>query len=76
MSWNAKRYNKKEGRNRHHLKPKCRGGKDQDWNLLLIKLERHNLWHKIFGVQTLEETINLLVRLQRMKNGQRHSVAC
>jgi hypothetical protein len=71
MSWNAKRYRKKEGRNKHHLTPVCRGGPTEDWNLLLIRLERHQLLHKIFGVQTLDETIELLTRLRRLKNRQR-----
>jgi hypothetical protein len=75
MSWNAKRYRRKSGRNKHHLTPVCRGGPTEDWNLLLIRLERHGEWHKIFGVQTLEETINLLVRLKRMKDRQRLKVA-
>lgn len=71
MSWNARRYAHKEGRNKHHLIPQCRGGPTADWNLLLMRLERHNEYHKIFGVNTLEETIALLVRLQRMKTRQR-----
>lgn len=71
MSWNARRYKGKFGRNKHHLTAVCRGGPTEDWNLLLIRLERHELLHKIFGVMTLEETIELLVRLKRMKDRQR-----
>lgn len=75
MSWNAQRYKNKPGRNKHHLIPVCRGGPTEDWNLLLYRLERHDLYHKIFGVMTLEETITLLVRLKRMKDRQRFRAA-
>lgn len=70
MSWNARRYKNKPGRNKHHLTPKARGGADADWNLLLIRIERHQELHRIFGNKTLEEIIQLLVRLQRMKRRQ------
>ncbi len=70
MSWNKgnKHY---QGRNRHHLTPKCRGGGNEPDNLLLIRLERHDLYHKIFGTRTLDETIALLCRLRRLKGRQR-----
>lgn len=71
MSWTAKRFKGKHGRNKHHLTPRSRGGMDTDWNLLLIKIERHNEWHKIFGNLTLDEIIALLERLRRFKNRQR-----
>ena len=61
---------KKKGRNRHHLKPKSRGGQALDSNLLLIKLQRHVEWHKIFGNLTLDEIIELLIRVQRAKKHQ------
>lgn len=75
MSWSAKRFRRKPGRNKHHLIPVCRGGKTEDWNLLLIKIERHKLLHQIFGVMTLDETIALLCRLRRMKERQREEAA-
>ena len=71
MSWSARRYKNKLGRNKHHLTPRSRGGSDQDWNLLLIKIERHNELHRIFGNMTLEEIIQLLTRLARMKQRQK-----
>lgn len=64
MSWKAKRY---QDRNRHHLTPRSRGGKNTPDNLLLINIEKHVYWHKIFKNKTLEEVIGILTRLQRMK---------
>jgi hypothetical protein len=55
-------------RNRHHMTPKCRQGSNEPWNILLLDVQRHELYHKIFGVRTLDETIQLLCRLRRMKN--------
>jgi hypothetical protein len=55
-------------RNYHHLVPKSRGGAYSDSNLLLIKIERHEHWHMIFGNRTLREVIILLIRLERMKH--------
>jgi len=61
---------RKKGRNKHHLTPKSRNGKSTVNNLLLIDIDRHNEWHKIFGVETLEEVIKLLIRLKRAKENQ------
>jgi hypothetical protein len=71
MKW--RKYNRRNrkhpraGRNLHHLTPRSRGGKNTDDNLLLIDVEKHEYWHKIFGLKTLEETIALLIRLSKMK---------
>lgn len=63
-----KRY---RNRNRHHLVPKSRGGSAAPSNLLLIDIDRHRVWHKLFGNLTLEEVIRLLQRLQKCKAAQR-----
>ena len=55
-------------RNRHHLVARARGGRGQEWNLLLIQEERHELWHRIFGLRDLDEIIQLLIRLKRIKD--------
>jgi hypothetical protein len=58
------------GRNRHHMTPRCR--KEQFFsgntrsNLLLIKISRHDLLHKEFGVRTWEEIIVLLARCENI----------
>ena len=57
-------------KNLHHLTPRSRGGKSVPSNLLLIDIERHYFWHKLFGNRTLDEVISLLERLRRI-NGLR-----
>jgi len=52
---------------RHHLTPKSRGGDHSPENLLLLKIDRHFYWHKLFGRRTLEEVIQLLLRVHRVK---------
>ena len=59
-------------RNRHHLLPRSRGGANTPQNLLLINIDKHKEWHRIFGLLSLEEVIALLQRLQRCKAKQKH----
>ena len=56
-------------KNRHHLIPRSRGGGNDRRNLLLIKIDRHETWHRLFGNLTLNEVIGLLIRLKRAKGG-------
>ena len=58
-------------RNRHHLQAKSLGGSNHPSNLLLIDIDKHREWHRIFGLLNLEEVIALLQRLQRCKAKQR-----
>jgi len=58
-------------KNRHHLKPKSRGGDKRPSNMLLIKVKRHDAWHALWGNRTLEEVIALLIRLKSLKESQR-----
>lgn len=60
--------NKHWGRNFHHLTPRSRLGNGMPNNLLLIDIEKHECFHKIFGNRTLEEVIRLLQRLKELKN--------
>ena len=75
MSWTAHRYRIRlkhyEGRNRHHNIAKSLGGSNEQWNLILMKIERHDLLHKIFGLRDINQIITVLQRLQRMKERQR-----
>ena len=61
-------------RNRHHLRPKNRGGLTIESNLLLMDIKRHNAWHQLFGNLTLGEVIELLQRVKRAKERQRKSI--
>lgn len=61
------RRKRRKGRNHHHLRPRSRGGTDRNSNLLLIHIDRHEFWHRVFGNRTLDEVIALLHRAKRMK---------
>jgi hypothetical protein len=54
-------------RNRHHLVPKSRGGSASKRNLLYISVTTHCEWHKVFKNLTLDEVIELLMRVRRAK---------
>lgn len=60
------------GRNLHHLIPKSRGGVDTNSNLLLIGIEKHEAWHKLWGTRTVGEVLCLLERVVRAKEHQGH----
>ena len=70
----SKRHGKRKfnGRNYHHLIPKCRGGNVNRKNLLLIHEGRHRAWHECFGTLSLSEVIDLLIRLEKVKALQRY----
>jgi len=57
--------------NRHHLRPKSRGGDALESNLLVMDIERHNAWHFLFKNLTLDEIIELLERIRAMKRSRR-----
>jgi hypothetical protein len=48
-------------RNRHHLKPKSRGGDDRTSNLLLIAVHKHVAWHRLFKDRGKDMTIGEIV---------------
>lgn len=59
------------GRNRHHfILPRSRGGDESRQNLLVMHIERHTAWHKLFGTMTAEEAVELLQRAIRAKKHQ------
>ncbi len=59
------------GRNRHHLVPRSKGGRNHVSNLLLMHIDRHEAWHRLFKLMTVEEVIKLLQRCLSMKKIQR-----
>jgi len=60
-----------QGRNKHHLTAKVNKGKSIPSNLLLIDIEKHICWHKIFGLRNLRQVIELLERIERLKAKQK-----
>ena len=61
----------RKGQSRHHLKPRSRHGNGSTTNLLTLKIERHELFHKMFGNRSLDEVIALLIRIKRAKENQK-----
>ena len=55
-------------RARHHLTPRSRGGDNSPQNLLLLSLDKHFYWHKLFSNLSLEEVIVLLLRVHSIKH--------
>lgn len=61
MAYKNRRYN------RHHMRPKSRGGTKDPKNMLYMKIDRHDAWHLLFGNRTISEVIRLLIRIKRAK---------
>lgn len=73
-----KEWNRAGKFNRHHLKPRSRGGQDLPSNLIRMDENRHGAWHLLFQNRTLSEVIEILERLRGMKKKQAkrlHSLA-
>ena len=70
--YEKKRSSRRKYTNRHHfLLPKSRGGNMSLNNLLVIDIEKHEAWHRLFKNATAEEVLNLLTRVVRAKKNQR-----
>jgi hypothetical protein len=64
-------FNKRAGfKDEHHLTPRSRGGKSIGSNLIDFDAYRHSAWHLLFKNLTLDEVIDLLVRLRDYKKSQ------
>lgn len=50
---------KREGLNVHHIRPTSRGGGSRD-NIVVLPVEFHANYHKLFANLTLEEAIRFL----------------
>lgn len=47
---------------RHHIRPRSRGGTDDEENIVFIDIRRHETYHKLFDNKTPEEIIEYLVK--------------
>lgn len=64
-----KRKRKMRRTTRHHLTPKSRNhSNSRPYNLLSLWWEKHQAWHVLFGNRTLEEIIEVLLRVKRFKD--------
>ena len=64
-----KKRKKKRKLTRHHNINRCRGGKCTPENIIMLKNEKHQCWHEIFGNLTFAEAGRLLLRVSKMKGG-------
>ena len=64
----SKKLKRVKGQSEHHILPRSRGGSSNPSNLLRLNIEKHECWHKIFGLRTIREVIELLKRVEEMKN--------
>lgn len=55
----------------HHLKNRKNGGQSIKSNLIRLDAYRHDAIHLLFGDKSLREIIELLERLERIKNSQK-----
>ena len=63
--WTKRR--RQYGKNRHHLKNKCRGGDFSPENILILKRWKHDAWHRVFKNSDPEYICRVLQRMMRMK---------
>ena len=49
----------------HHMRPRSRGGKTDEFNLFPFKIERHQNWHKIFMNMTIREVWDRLEEIHK-----------
>lgn len=52
------------------MRPKSRGGGNNESNILMLDIRRHEAWHLLFGNKTFAEVIRLLERTIRMKEAK------
>ena len=71
MGHHAKSW-RQQNQNRHHLLNKCRGGDFSPQNIIMLKVDKHNEWHRIFRNSDPEDIIRVLLRMCRMKGYPLH----
>lgn len=60
----------KRRKSKHHLVPRSRGGTNLPNNTILLNIEKHQCWHTLFGNLTLDEVIELLIRIRNIKRAK------
>lgn len=55
-------YGKKVRVNRHHRKPKSRGGDNSVGNISRVEVNKHRAWHTLFENMTAQEIANEINR--------------
>ena len=69
--WSDHKFKHRAGwSDKHHLRPKSRGGSDRRYNKITLDAYRHDAYHLLFGNLSLDEVIELLTRLRDKKANQ------
>jgi len=55
---------------RHHILNRKDGGTEAIHNIILLRNEKHESWHNLFGDKTFAEAGRLLLRADKMKKKQ------
>lgn len=66
MGKNSKKKRRKRKLTRHHVQNSFRGGTDSPENIIMLKNERHEIWHILFHNLDFLEVANLLIRADRI----------
>ena len=83
MNKEEKRKERREGKrwcrsykyNEHHLlRAKSLGGSSDPENLVTLDVSRHDAYHFLFGNLTLDEVIEMLIRLKRYQKSRKGKV--
>jgi hypothetical protein len=53
--------------NRHHIVAKSHSGPATQENLLVMDIDKHNAYHKVFGNRSFLDVVRLLIRVLRAK---------
>jgi hypothetical protein len=60
-----KRYNRRHKITRHHIIARARNGSDDPSNIWMLPREKHDAFHSLFGLRTIDEAIAYLKEIQR-----------
>ena len=69
----SKKTKRKKKLTRHHILNRINQGTDEISNIIMLKCEKHQCWHNLFGNKDFREVAKLLLRADRMvkrKGGQ------
>jgi hypothetical protein len=68
-----KSYARRNKITRHHILPQSRGGGGTPDNIWMLPRYKHDAWHSLFGLRTIDEAIGFLKELKQRKKGEEMS---
>jgi hypothetical protein len=55
-----KKYGRRHKITKHHILPVSRRGSNEPSNIWFLPREKHDAWHLLFGLRTIDEVIGFL----------------